>query len=122
MAPQCRRSVNRYETEGAIARIFLRRKDGTERVCIIDADLAPTLLEWTWDDHGTAVSGTRFKGDRRVLMHRVITGARRADVVDHINGDGFDNRRARWLVGIVKAALAITAPPDPPRNDRSPQT
>ena len=31
---------------------------------------------------------------RIIKMHRLITGAKQEDVVDHINGDGLDNRRS----------------------------
>lgn len=30
---------------------------------------------------------------RKVLMHRIIMGAKRGELVDHVNGDSLDNRR-----------------------------
>lgn len=44
---------------------------------------------------------------RTVKMHRVLMGAKRGQIVDHINGDGLDNRRKN---------LRISSPRENARN------
>lgn len=67
------------------------------KLALIDkADLA--LIESYkagWHDYGE-YAYTRLKRDGKwtmTSMHRVIVGALPGEKVDHINGDGFDNRR-----------------------------
>lgn len=51
-------------------------------------------LRWAFSS-GYAVS--KIKG-KRILMHRIILDAPAGKVVDHINGDGLDNRRSNLRV------------------------
>lgn len=48
------------------------------------------LSQWKWHYNGHA---ERKEKGRHVLMHRVITGAKEGELVDHINGNPLDNRR-----------------------------
>lgn len=65
-------------------------------VAIADDEDADLLLPHKWttlrvtDRH---VYAFRKVAKRAVLMHRVITGAVKGQVVDHINGNTLDNRR-----------------------------
>ncbi len=57
-----------------------------------DADF-PLLNSWKWHymSVGYAKSTQR---DREILMHRFLLNAPPGTIVDHINGNGLDNRRA----------------------------
>lgn len=66
------------------------------KVAFVDDCDYPSLMENRWTtlqarNRFYAISAGR-KG--RELMHRRITGARSGQEVDHINGDGLDNRRS----------------------------
>jgi hypothetical protein len=65
----------------------------TGGVALVDDDLIPMLSNFSWfvASHGYAHCNV---GAKKVQMHRMIMGAKTADVVDHINGDKLDNRRA----------------------------
>lgn len=68
-------------------------------VGLIDPDNIPLAKTHVWNarpSHGNVYAGrgTRFRGKKKtVLLHRVICGPRPDQVVDHINGNGIDNRR-----------------------------
>lgn len=68
---------------------------------IDDADAALLADACWWEDRRTNTSYVR--GQRRgeaakLRLHRVIVGAAAGDIVDHINGDGLDNRRANLRI------------------------
>lgn len=66
---------------------------------IIDAADVPVVQQWSWHalakPHTTYARATvRVNGvSRKFRMHRVIVGANEGCIVDHINGNGLDNRR-----------------------------
>lgn len=67
---------------------------------IVDNDLFDYLNQWKWSaarNYGTVYYATRYARlngkDTTVRMHRVIMNAPRGTQVDHINGNGLDNRR-----------------------------
>lgn len=65
------------------------------RICFVDFEDYETLrsIKWTYTQNGSngyAVNGAKKK---RVYMHRLIINAQPGERVDHINGDGLDNRR-----------------------------
>lgn len=65
-------------------------------VAIVDDADYETLAAHRWlacNRRGVPVYAGRDVGGRRLLMHRVILAAPSGFEVDHINGDGFDNRR-----------------------------
>lgn len=62
---------------------------------IVDADDHERLSQAKWTmTHGYAVctSGGDFGGE--TFMHRIVAGPKKAQVVDHINGCRYDNRKA----------------------------
>lgn len=72
---------------------------------IVDDDLFDWLSQWKWyaQEHAPGSRGRRFyvrrqanfEGRRTVfLLHRVVAGAPEGLLVDHVNGDTLDNRRA----------------------------
>lgn len=78
-----------------MAKLYLT--NGTA-VLVDDEDLE-RLLPYKWAEHRTTDHLTSYaraevngKKDRR-LMHRMILDAPRGSDIDHINGDGLDNRK-----------------------------
>jgi len=74
-------------------------------IAIIDASDVPLVNQWNWNaliatDRSGALrtvyavcNALRSGKADRLLMHRVISQAPDGRYVDHINGDGMDNRR-----------------------------
>ncbi len=58
----------------------------------VDADNFEWLNQWHWHAYGGYVG--RCEKGKRVYMHREIMKPPEGMVVDHINGNGFDNTRA----------------------------
>ncbi|MDT3768186.1 HNH endonuclease [Gleimia hominis] len=77
--------------------VYVVHVDGTAElrcgndVVLVDADMVNDLAErqWSVGIHGYATSGA---GKNQILMHRLITGAKPGQIVDHINRDRLDNR------------------------------
>ena len=65
------------------------------RAIIDDADFA-LIGGLTWHLHETR--GKEYARRRQTLMHRLIIDPLPGQEVDHINGDGLDNRRANLRV------------------------
>jgi hypothetical protein len=96
---------NKFEIRGDVTAIFLKRRDGTILETLIDTVDLPKAQEfpnlwyavWREDTQSFCVHGNiRRGGGKRDthLLHRWITGAKKGQVVDHINHDTLDNRRA----------------------------
>ena len=73
------------------------------RVAIVEARDFERLSKWNWhyqhkhDHEGYAarnIRNVRGGNQSRVLMHRYIMGAEPREEIDHINGNGLDNRRS----------------------------
>lgn len=90
-----------------MALITLRTRDG--EACggaMVDDDLFEELNRYQWrllkSSRGTApcyaVRSEPGRHGAKVLLHRDVTKAPRGKVVDHINGNGLDNRRASLRV------------------------
>ena len=59
----------------------------------VDAEDYEWLNQWHWRVFSSSYAGRREKG-KLILMHREIMQPPPGKVVDHINGNGFDNTRA----------------------------
>ena len=72
------------------------------KYAIVDPEDYEELARYKW--HCQGMGGTYYafgnvrNGQRRVAIHRWIVGARRGEVVDHIDGDGLNNRRANLRI------------------------
>lgn len=68
----------------------------TNKVALVDLDDVQKIVGIRWYIHaqkcGLFYAGTNIKG-KTIHMHRLIVGAKKGQYVDHINGDGLDNRR-----------------------------
>ncbi len=67
------------------------------RVALVDDEDYIRLSPYKWYATTAGYAATRSDPDhpgRHHYMHRVIMQARRGQIVDHINGDTLDNRRA----------------------------
>lgn len=51
------------------------------------------LSKWKWSYNGK-YAHRNVIGNKNILMHRLIIGAEKGEVVDHINLDKLDNRRS----------------------------
>lgn len=94
---------NRVLVHGDTATVWLRREGLTSLPCLIDsADL--NLLEcagltWVAKPRGHltyAMANVKVSGGKwtTVLMHRVVLGESSPLFIDHVDGDGLNNRRA----------------------------
>ena len=66
---------------------------------VVDAEDLPLLNSRAWKGH--TASGRYLKarvGGKMVYLHRLIAGALPGQIVDHINGDTLDNRRANLRI------------------------
>ncbi len=59
----------------------------------VDAEDFEELNRWRWRAHSGGYA-VRWEKDKLILMHRQIMKTPQGMVVDHINGNGYDNTRA----------------------------
>lgn len=98
--------TNEFRIVGVVAELALRRKSGEPLVSVLDIEDLPIALRidgaWSamWSKHSRSfyVIATKAKAHgRRIgspLLHRWLLDAPSDLVVDHINHDTLDNRRA----------------------------
>lgn len=72
------------------------------KVALVDDEDFEWLSQWNWyankDPRNHRYYAKRICGNKWLKMHRVIMGAKQGEEVDHINGDGLDNRRCNLRV------------------------
>jgi len=64
---------------------------------IVDDEDFSRLARFKWQVHITG-HGNIYATRHNVAMHRIIMNAPRGKLVDHINGNGLDNRRANLRI------------------------
>ena len=99
--PRTKTDPNTFDIEGDICRIGLFNNDGLKVAeTIIDAEDYVLVKGRKWysrpDGRGTpyVVSGY---GETYIRLHRLLTGAKEGQLVDHENHDTLDNRRSTNL-------------------------
>ena len=68
----------------------------------VDAADLPRVMELTWNASPNAMGGhyaMTQQGGQTVYMHRLIMDAPKGKMVDHLNHDTLDNRRANLRIG-----------------------
>lgn len=71
------------------------------KFALVDDEDYEFLNQWKWcyQIPGYAVRGIKKNGKTKIMiMHRVILKASRGTVLDHINGNGLDNRRSNLRI------------------------
>ena len=63
--------------------------------CLIDTKDLPLVSEHTWwlKYHRNSCYAVTDISKKRIYMHRLIIGAKKGQIVDHIDGNGMNNRR-----------------------------
>lgn len=86
-------------------------------VAIVDDADFGWLSQWKWNARPANQADPRWyayrcaydptrKGPRTVAMHRVVLEAQRGQIVDHVNGDGLDNRRENLRICTASQSAA----------------
>lgn len=73
----------------------------TGELTFVDDEDFAFINQWRWAENkgGYAQRGSSVNGKKvTVLMHRVIMGAKKGQSIDHVNGDGFDNRKVNLRI------------------------
>ena len=91
---------NDYEVSGDVAKIFMYDKYGNRTgTAIVDLEDLDKCLQYKWHvakGRHTAYAKTTLKGKKEkkeFYLHRFVTGYEGNLVIDHINGNGLDNRK-----------------------------
>lgn len=84
--------------------------DGTE--VIVDSDDYEKLTKYKWSANGNgyAVRGVHIgnRKYRKIYMHREILNVKSSEIVDHVNGNKFDNRKENLRV-VTPSQNAVNA-------------
>jgi hypothetical protein len=62
------------------------------KLALIDKINYPLVSKYKWFTHGNRYAAT-YINNKLFLMHRLLLKATKGMIVDHINSDGFDNRK-----------------------------
>lgn len=88
---------NRYEIRGETTVIFIERRNGDVYECLIDTEVLERVSSYTWCAAGNPMGAVHsyWKDGKykSFAMHRLLTDAPKGLMVDHVNGNRFDNRK-----------------------------
>ena len=88
---------NDYEVSGDVAKIFMYDKYGNRTgTAIVDLEDLDKCLQYKWhvkNSHRTDYAITTINKKKKLWLHRLITGYEGNLDIDHINGNGLDNRK-----------------------------
>lgn len=87
---------NKYEINGDITYIFIRRRNGTLLKVIIDTDdleKVKALNSKIYADYKKNIDSYYAVTGKSQSLHRLLTNAPKNYVVDHINHNTLDNRK-----------------------------
>lgn len=96
---------NEYEVSGDVAKIFMYDKYGNRTdTAIVDLEDLDRCLQYRW--YVTKGCRTNYarakikgkKGKKGLLLHRLVTGYEGNLDIDHINGNGLDNRKCNLRI------------------------
>lgn len=91
------RDPNDYEVSGDVAKIFMYDKYGNRTdTVIVDLEDLDRCLQYKWHvhkGHRTNYASTKSKERKELYLHRLVTGYEGNLDIDHINGNGLDNRK-----------------------------
>lgn len=93
---------NDYEVNGDTSKIFMYDRYGN-RVgeALVDTEDLSKCLEFKWHlkkSRKTDYAITTINERKKVFMHRLVLGYREGLDVDHINGNGLDNRKCNLRI------------------------
>lgn len=84
-------------------------KNGNGQFALIDDEDAGVVLWYRWNKH-TKGYATVSDGGETLIMHRLIMGAPDGALVDHINMDRLDNRKANLRLCTFQQNLGNSKP------------
>lgn len=74
-------------------------------ITVVDDDVYEWAKKFNWcvmrrnQLRHVMAHGKATKGGRKTLyLHRIISGAKSGEIVDHVNGDGLDNRKSNLRI------------------------
>lgn len=91
------RDPNDYEVSGDVAKIFMYDRYGNRTgTAIVDLEDLDRCLQYKWyvkKGRRTNYAQTHGKERKILFLHRLVTGYEGNLDIDHINGNGLDNRK-----------------------------
>lgn len=79
-------------------KIQINAKNGSPSIALIDSEDFDLVSQYNWYTSRKAHKGhcwyyLKASTNKSILMHRLVMGAQKGQIIDHINGNTFDNRK-----------------------------